>query len=69
MDRTELIVREGANRMMAGRLSRHRPDGEIRRVPDYRMLWKWTAIIRFAHFPTINSVLSNLLSSDNNHAT
>jgi hypothetical protein len=28
-------------------------------VPDDRMLWKWTAVMRFAHFPTINSVLSN----------
>jgi hypothetical protein len=28
-------------------------------VPEYRMLWKGTALIRFAHFPTINPVLSN----------
>jgi hypothetical protein len=44
---------------MAGRLSRHRPDGECRRVPDYRMLLKGTALMRYAQFPTINSVLSN----------
>jgi hypothetical protein len=50
---------EGANRLRAGRLSRHRPDGESRRVPDDRMLWKGTALKRFTHFPTINSVLSN----------
>jgi hypothetical protein len=28
-------------------------------VPDERMLWNWTALMPFAHFPTINSVLSN----------
>jgi hypothetical protein len=28
-------------------------------VPDDRMLWKWNALMRFAPFPTINSVLSN----------
>jgi hypothetical protein len=28
-------------------------------VSDDRMLWKETALMRFAHFPTINSVLSN----------
>jgi hypothetical protein len=44
---------------MAGRLSRHRPDGENRGVPDGRMLWKGNAQMRFASFPTINSVLSN----------
>jgi hypothetical protein len=44
---------------MAGRLSRHRPDGECRRVPDDRILWMWTDLMRFAHFPTINSVFSN----------
>jgi hypothetical protein len=49
---------EGANRLRAGRYSRHRPDGESRRVPDDRMLWKGTAQMRCAHFPTINSVLS-----------
>jgi hypothetical protein len=30
-----------------------------RQVPDERMLWKWTDLMRFAHFPTINTVLSN----------
>jgi hypothetical protein len=44
---------------MAVRLSRHRPDGECRRVPDDRMLWKGNALMRFAPFPTINSILSN----------
>jgi hypothetical protein len=28
-------------------------------MPDYRMLWKGNTIMRFAHFTTINSVLSN----------
>jgi hypothetical protein len=59
MERTELILGEGANRFSVGRLSRHRPDGESLRVPDYRMLWKGTALIMLAHFPTINSVFSN----------
>jgi hypothetical protein len=54
-----MMAGEGANRLLAGRLSHHRPDGENRRVPDYRMLWNWTALMRFAPFPTINSVLSN----------
>jgi hypothetical protein len=53
------MVGEGANRLRVGHLSRHRPDGERRRVPDDRILSKWTALIWFAHFPTINSVLSN----------
>jgi hypothetical protein len=44
---------------MAGRLSRHRQHGECRRLPDDRMLWKGTSLMRFAPFPTINSVLSN----------
>jgi hypothetical protein len=59
MERTELMVGEGANRIRARRLSRHRPDCESRLLPEYRMLWKGTALIRFAHFPSINSVLSN----------
>jgi hypothetical protein len=59
MERTELIVGEGANSISPGSVSRHRPDGESRRVPDYLMPWKGTALIRFAHIPTINSVLSN----------
>jgi hypothetical protein len=29
-------------------------------VPDNRMLWKGTALMRFAPIPTINSVLSNV---------
>jgi hypothetical protein len=53
------MVGEGASRLSVGRLSRHRPDGERRRVPDERMLWKWTAMISFALFPIINSFLSN----------
>jgi hypothetical protein len=53
------MVVEGANRHRAGRYSRHRPDGESRRVPDERMLWKRTALMRSVHFPTINSDLSN----------
>jgi hypothetical protein len=50
---------EGTKRLRTGRLSGHRPDGESRRVPDDRMLWKWTALMLFASFPTFNSVLSN----------
>jgi hypothetical protein len=59
MERSELMVGDGANRIMLGRLSLHRPHGESRLVPDYRMLWKGTVLIRFAHFPTSNSDLSN----------
>jgi hypothetical protein len=59
MEPTELMLGEGARRLRLGRLSRHRPDDERRRLPDDRMLWKATATIRFAPFPTINSVLSN----------
>jgi hypothetical protein len=50
---------EGTNRVRAVRVSHHRPIGESRRMPDDRMLWKGTALMRFAHFPTINSILSN----------
>jgi hypothetical protein len=53
MERTELMVGEGVNRIRAGRISRHRPVGECRRVPDFRMLWKGFTLISFAHFPTI----------------
>jgi hypothetical protein len=60
MERTELLVWEGANRLMAGSHSRHRPDGESRRVPDDRKLWKEKTVMSFAHFPTINSVFSNV---------
>jgi acyl carrier protein phosphodiesterase len=59
MERIDLMVGNGANRLRLRRLSSHRPDGESRRVPDNRMLWTGTALMRFADFPTINSVLSN----------
>jgi hypothetical protein len=59
MERTELMVLEGANCIRAGRLSRNKQDGKSWRVPDDRMLWNGNALIRFAPFPTINSVLSN----------
>jgi hypothetical protein len=59
MEPTELIVGEGANRIRLRRLSRHRPDGERRRLHDDRMLWKRTSLIWFTPFPTINSVISN----------
>jgi hypothetical protein len=59
MEQTELIVGEGVNRLRAGHISPHRPDGECRRVIDDRMLWKCNALLWFAHVPTINSVLSN----------
>jgi hypothetical protein len=45
--------------MRAVRASCHRPGGECRRVHEDRMLWKGTPLMRFAHFPTINSILSN----------
>jgi hypothetical protein len=59
MERTELMAGEGVNRLRAGRISPHRPDGENRRGIDDRMLGKRNALMRFAPFPTINSVLSN----------
>jgi hypothetical protein len=59
MERTELMVGEGVNRLRAERLSPHRPDSESHRLPDDRMLWKGAALMRFANFPIINSVLSN----------
>jgi hypothetical protein len=59
MERTELMVGEGANRLRAGRISRHRLDGESRRVPNDRKMCKGTAMMMFAPFLTINSVLSN----------
>jgi hypothetical protein len=59
MEQTELMVLEGLFRLRAGRLSRQRPEGESRLLPNDRMLWKRTSLIRFAHFPTINSVFSN----------
>jgi hypothetical protein len=58
--RTELLVGEGVNRLRLRNLSRHRPDGERRRVTDDRMLWKGKTFMLFAPFPTINSVLSNV---------
>jgi hypothetical protein len=60
MERNELIVGEGAYRLRAGRLSRHRPDGESRRMTDERMLWNGATLLLFALFPTINSALSNV---------
>jgi hypothetical protein len=69
MERTDLMVGECANRLRVGRLSCHRPDGETRRVLADRMLWKGTALMRFAPFPTINSVSSNAASSDGSHGT
>jgi hypothetical protein len=53
MDGTELIEGEGANRLRAGRLSRHQSDGESRQLTDDRMLWKGTSLIRFANFSSI----------------
>jgi hypothetical protein len=59
MERTDLMAGEGTDLLRAQRFSRHRPDPESRRVPDDRMLWKRTDLMRFAHLTTINSVLSN----------
>jgi hypothetical protein len=59
MERSELMVGEGANRTRAGRFSHHRPDGESRRGTDARMLWMGTAVMRFALYTTINSVPPN----------
>jgi hypothetical protein len=53
------MVREEANRLRAGRLSRRRPDGESRRMPVDWMLGKGTALMRFAHLPPISSFSSN----------
>jgi hypothetical protein len=53
------MVGEGADRLRAGRLLRHWPDGESRRMLDDWMQWKGTALKRFAQFPAINSVSSN----------
>jgi hypothetical protein len=50
---------EGTNRLRAVSFSRHWPDGESRRVPDYRMLRVCTALKHFAPYATINSVSSN----------
>jgi hypothetical protein len=50
---------EGVSRLWAGRLSRNRPVGESRRVPDELMVWKLAALMQFGRFPTINSFLSN----------
>jgi hypothetical protein len=69
MERTDLMVGKGANRLRAGRLPCHRPDGEIRHFLDDRMLWKGKALMRFAPFPTINSVSSNAAISDVSHGT
>jgi hypothetical protein len=59
MERTELMVVHGANCVWAGRISRDRRDCQSLRLPDVRMLCKWKALMRFAPFSTINSILSN----------
>jgi hypothetical protein len=59
MTQTEQMVGEGVKQLRTGHLSRHRPDGESRRMPDDRMLYKWIALKRFAQFPTLDSVHSN----------
>jgi hypothetical protein len=45
------------------------PDVEIRGVPNEQLLWKGTDLMRFAHFPTINSVSSMRVISNFSHAT
>jgi hypothetical protein len=57
MEPTVFIGGEGARILRVGRLSRHRPDGERRRLNDDRILWMGTALLRFSPFPTINSFL------------
>jgi hypothetical protein len=59
MERTELMLGEGVNRLRAGRISPQLPDGESRRLTDDRMLGKGKVLMRFAPFPTINSIISN----------
>jgi hypothetical protein len=59
IERIDLLVGQGANCIRAGRLSRHQQDGKSRRMPGDQMLWKGTALMRFAPFSTINSLLSN----------
>jgi hypothetical protein len=53
MERIELMVVEGVNRLREGRLSPHRPDGYRRRLTDERMLWNGTVLMRFTRFLTI----------------
>jgi hypothetical protein len=59
MERTELMLGEGVNRLRACRTSRHPPDGEIRRMPDDRMLLMRNTLKLFAPSPTMNSNHSN----------
>jgi hypothetical protein len=59
MERTEMIVGDGANCLRVGCLSLHRLLGERRRLPDVRLLWQGTSLLRIAPFPTINPILSN----------
>jgi hypothetical protein len=60
MERTELMVGEGAHRLRSGRLSRHPPNGESRQLTDDRMLWKGATLMLFAPVPTITTVFSNV---------
>jgi hypothetical protein len=48
MERTELMVAQGANLIRAGGFSRDRRDCQYLRLPDVRMLCKWNALMRFA---------------------
>jgi hypothetical protein len=69
MERTELMLVEGANRLRAVRVSRHRLNGESRRVRDDGMLWKGTALMRFALSPPSILFFRMRLNSDCSHAT
>jgi hypothetical protein len=69
MERTQLKLEEGANRIRAGRYSRHRPAGENQRLPDDRMVWKGNALLSFANFPPSIHFFPMRLNSDCSHAT
>jgi hypothetical protein len=69
MERSELMLGEGAKRLRAGPLPHHRPDGESRQVPDDRMLRMGTALMRFAPYATINSFFPMRLNSRGSQGT
>jgi hypothetical protein len=69
MERTELMVGEGVNGLRAGRLSLHRPVGESRRVPDNRMMWKWSALMGSHASPPSIKFCPMRVSSDVSNAT
>jgi hypothetical protein len=69
MERTLLMLGVGVNRLRAGRLSRHLPVGECRRVSVDRMQWEWNALMRFGRFPTIIQFCPMRVISDGSNVT